>query len=102
MVDAALACSRVLKQPAPVVWLRGFGDSAVDHDVLVWLTDPEAGVGNIRSEILNRIWDLFTENGIAIPFPQRDVHLKTLPRSEARRVGKGCVSPCRSRWSPDH
>lgn len=85
MVDAALACSRVLKQPAPVVWLRGFGDSAVDHDVLVWLTDPEAGVGNIRSEILNRIWDLFKENGIAIPFPQRDVHIKTLPEGLLKR-----------------
>lgn len=79
MIQAALDSKRVLRQPQPSVWLRGFGDSSVDHDILIWITDPESGVGNIRSEILNRIWDLFKENGIEIPFPQRDVHIRTMP-----------------------
>jgi small-conductance mechanosensitive channel len=76
MLDAARAIPRVLADPAPGIWLRGFGDSSVDHDIMVWINDPEEGVGNIRSAILNRVWVLFKENGIEIPFPQRDVWIK--------------------------
>ena len=70
---------RVLKAPSPNVWLREFGESSVDHDILVWIKDPEAGVGNVQSEILNRLWVLFKENGIKIPFPQRDIRIKEWP-----------------------
>jgi small-conductance mechanosensitive channel len=59
----------VLPEPKPSVWLRGFGESSVDHDILVWVNDPEAGVGNVRSDILNRVWRLFAANGIGLPFP---------------------------------
>ncbi len=79
MVEAAKASKRVLASPAPTVWLKGFGDSSVDHDLLVWVADPEAGVGNVRSEILNRLWVAFKQHGIEIPFPQRDLHIKGLP-----------------------
>jgi small-conductance mechanosensitive channel len=79
MIEAAMTPKRVLKMPKPTVWLRAFGESSVDHDILLWIADPEAGVGNIQSEVLNRLWVLFKENGIAIPFPQRDVHVKEWP-----------------------
>jgi len=78
MIEAASASARVLSEPRPTVWLTAFGESSVDHDILVWITDPEAGVGNIRSDILNRLWDLFKEHGIEIPFPQRDLHVRSL------------------------
>ncbi|MEO6092802.1 MAG: mechanosensitive ion channel domain-containing protein [Novosphingobium sp.] len=78
MIEAAGAAARVLATPKPSVWLRGFGDSSVDHDILVWIADPEAGVGNVRSDVLNRVWLLFKANGIEIPFPQRDVHIRTM------------------------
>ena len=80
MIEAAMTPKRVLKTPKPTVWLRAFGESSVDHDILLWIADPEAGVGNIQSEVLNRLWVLFKENGISIPFPQRDVHLKEWPK----------------------
>lgn len=83
MVEAAQAPARALKSPKPTVWLKNFGDSSVDHDILVWIADPEAGVGNIRSEILNRLWVLFKENGIEIPYPQRDLHIRSVSRPEA-------------------
>lgn len=83
MVEAAQAPARALKTPKPTVWLKGFGDSSVDHDIMVWIEDPEAGVGNIRSEILNRLWVLFKENGIEIPFPQRDLHIRSVSAPEA-------------------
>ena len=79
MIEAAMQPKRVLKTPKPTVWLRGFGDSSVDHEILVWIRDPEAGVGNVQSEILNRLWVLFQENNIEIPFPQRDIHVKEWP-----------------------
>ena len=69
----------MLRAPRPNVWLRGFGDSSVDHEILVWISDPAAGVGNVQSEILNRLWVLFKENGIEIPYPQRDLHVKEWP-----------------------
>lgn len=79
MIQAAGEAERVLKSPAPNVWLREFGDSAVVHDILVWISDPEGGVGNVQSEILNRLWVLFKDNDIQIPFPQRDIHVRDWP-----------------------
>ena len=76
MVEAAMQPKRVLKSPKPTVWLTAFGESSVDHEILVWIADPEAGVGSVRSQILNRLWVLFKENRIDIPFPQRDIRLK--------------------------
>jgi small-conductance mechanosensitive channel len=79
MIEAATAATRVLARPAPNVWLRGFGERSVEYDILVWISDPEQGVGNVQSDILNRLWRLFKDNGIEIPFPQRDVHIRSMP-----------------------
>lgn len=87
MIEAATAAARVLPEPRPSVWLKDFGDSSVDHDILVWISDPEQGVGNVRSDILNRIWKSFAEHGVEIPFPQRDVHIRSMPPGKAGVVG---------------
>ncbi|HEX8225826.1 MAG TPA: mechanosensitive ion channel domain-containing protein [Allosphingosinicella sp.] len=79
MVQAASESQRVLQARPPKVWLIAFGESSVDHEILVWIGDPEQGVGSVRSEILNRVWQLFKENGIDIPFPQRDIRIKEWP-----------------------
>jgi small-conductance mechanosensitive channel len=79
MIEAAVEPERVLKAPSPTVWLRAFGESSVDHEILVWIKDPESGVGNVQSQILNRLWVLFKENGIELPFPQRDIRIKEWP-----------------------
>ncbi|WP_448658205.1 mechanosensitive ion channel family protein [Sphingomonas sp. CJ99] len=79
MLQAAKDSPRVLNSPSPNVWLTAFGESSVDHEILCWISDPESGVGNVRSDVLNRLWVLFKDNGIEIPFPQRDVWVKGLP-----------------------
>ena len=79
MIEAAKKPSRVLNSPEPSVWLRAFGESAIEHDILVWIADPEAGVGNVQSEILNAVWKSFQEHGVEVPFPQRDIHIKDWP-----------------------
>lgn len=76
MLEAAKGSSRVLSEPAPSVWMKEFGDNSVNYIVHCWITDPEMGVGNVRSDVLNRLWVLFRENGVEIPFPQRDIHLR--------------------------
>jgi small-conductance mechanosensitive channel len=83
MIEAAKAPARVLKTPEPSVWLRGFGESTVDHEILVWISDPQAGVGGVQSEILNRVWELFKEYGVELPNPQRDIHIKDWPSPPA-------------------
>jgi small-conductance mechanosensitive channel len=79
MVKAAGEADRVLKNRPPSIWLTAFGESGVEHEILVWIGDPEAGIGSVRSEILNRVWNLFGENGIEIPNPQRDIHIRDWP-----------------------
>ena len=76
MIEAAKACKRVLNTPPPTVWLSGFGESSVDFIIHCWILDPEDGVGNVRSQVLKKLWSLFQENGIEIPFAQRDINLR--------------------------
>jgi small-conductance mechanosensitive channel len=75
MLRAAAESPRVLKSPKPNVWLTSFGDYAVEHEILAWISDPEGGIGNVRSDVLNRLWILFKEHGIVIPVPRREVIL---------------------------
>jgi small-conductance mechanosensitive channel len=79
MVQAATESKRVLSVPAPSIWLRGFGASSVDHEILAWVGDPEAGIGSVQSEVLNRVWELFKLHGINLPYAQHDVHIKEWP-----------------------
>ncbi len=78
-IDLAMQCMndipRVLKSPKPACLLKGFGDSSINLELRFWIRDAENGVSNISSEVLLKILDSYTENGIAFPFPQRDVHL---------------------------
>jgi small-conductance mechanosensitive channel len=76
-VEAALKTPRVQESPKPVCNLTGFGDNSVDFDLRFWIIDPPNGIANVRSEIYLKIWDKFAEEGIEIPFPQRDLHLKS-------------------------
>ncbi|WP_328598003.1 mechanosensitive ion channel family protein [Croceibacterium salegens] len=76
MLEAAAASKRVLKKPEPSVWLKEYGESSVNFIIHCWIVDPEEGVGNVRSEVLMKLWDLFQENDIEIPFPQRDINLR--------------------------
>lgn len=76
MLKAAAGCKRVLENPKPSVWMNEYGDSSVNFTIHCWITDPEDGVGNIKSDVLNRLWNLFEENNVEIPFPQRDINLR--------------------------
>lgn len=83
MLRAAQQSARVLTTPTPNVWLLAFGENGVEHEILAWISDPEQGVGNVRSDVLNRLWLLFQEHGIRIPLPQREVRVHGPAASDA-------------------
>ena len=74
-IDAAGSVNRVLADKAPVCHIVGFGDSSVDYILRFWIKDPTGGLTNIRGNVYLALWDTFQENGISIPFPQREVKL---------------------------
>ena len=84
-VAAADETPRILKVPKPTCLIMGFGDSSVDLQVRFWISDSEGGVSNVTSKLYLAIWKRFRAKGIEIPFPQRDIHIK----SGGELMGKG-------------
>ena len=82
-MQAAKDSNRVLETPAPSIWLNKFGTDAIEFEILVWIQDPEEGLGNLRSDVLKCVWRLFNENGVQVPFPQRDLNLRDTPELRA-------------------
>jgi small-conductance mechanosensitive channel len=76
MLEAAKGATRVLTTPPPVIWLEKYGESSLDFMIHCWINDPEEGIGNVRSDVLKRLWALFQANGIEVPFAQRDIALR--------------------------
>ena len=74
-IEAAHSVDRVLTSRAAVCHIVGFGDSSVDYVLRFWISDPTGGLTNIRGNVFLALWDAFAENGISIPFPQREVKL---------------------------
>lgn len=86
MLEVANATARVLVDPKPSCLLSGFGESAVNLELRVWINDPQNGLGRVKSDLNWGIWKVFKENGIEIPFPQREVHLKTGYRGKGKKI----------------
>jgi small-conductance mechanosensitive channel len=78
-LEAAGDTKRVLQDPQPGFRLMGFGDNAINVELRVWINDPQHGVHSVKSDLLWGLWRRFRDHGIEIPFPQRDVHLKSIP-----------------------
>jgi len=78
-IDATGRVDRVLSTPKAVCHVTGFGDSSVNLVLRFWIDDPAQGVTNIKGEVYLALWESFREHGVELPFPQREVHLKTQP-----------------------
>jgi small-conductance mechanosensitive channel len=83
MIEAATAQQRVLADPPPRVFLTQFADSSVNLELGFWIADPDAGKGNIVSDINFAIWRAFKAHGVQIPFPQREVRILNAPVTAA-------------------
>jgi len=87
MREAAEVPKRVLVSPSPNVLIMAFGESAIELELRFWIADAQNGVHNVKSEVLYGIWQLFRREGIRIPYPKRDLYLRSSPaRSETNRA----------------
>ena len=76
MAELAAKEPRVLKGAlAPVVNVLQFANNRIDLELAVWINDPEKGQGNLKTALNIAIWKAFRDNGIRIPFPQREVRI---------------------------
>ncbi|MBT9598709.1 MAG: mechanosensitive ion channel [Vitreoscilla sp.] len=73
LVQSVQGVERVLSDPAPAVQLSGFATDGLELTVQFWITDPENGSGNARSEVNLAILRCLNAQGVEIPYPQRVV-----------------------------
>lgn len=76
--QVALDHPEVVRQPAPRVRMRAFGSSSLDFELLAWIDRPVLR-GRIRHDLLKGVYYAFIQHGIEIPFPQTDIHVRTMP-----------------------
>ncbi len=74
LVDVAKANPLVMVNPTPRARLRTFNDSSIDFELLVWAKQPQER-GKLTHEISKQIYRCFNENGVNIPYPQREIHV---------------------------
>jgi small-conductance mechanosensitive channel len=73
LLTACEGQARVLRDPAPVSRLMHFSDSGIELELRFWISDPQEGVNNVRSEVNRAIWRLFKAHKITIPMAQREI-----------------------------
>ena len=74
LLEAMAAEPEVLKDPEPCVFFSDFGDSALAFKLMGWMRDPWERMA-VLSRVRVTIDAKFREHGVAIPFPQRDLHV---------------------------
>lgn len=72
----------VCKMPEPRVRFRRFGDSSLEFDLLCWINQP-VDRGRISHELNCAVYKAFQRESILIPFPQRDLHVRSMPPQDA-------------------
>jgi small-conductance mechanosensitive channel len=80
LLQAAEGQSRILREPPPVSRMMGFNEYGFDLELRFWISDPQEGVNNVRSDVNRSIWRLFKEHGVTIPIAQREVVLQMRDR----------------------
>ncbi len=76
LLDVVREHLETLSDPEPQVFFMEFGDSALNFEVRCWVATPEQRF-RVKSEMNYRIYKILNENDIEIPFPQRDLHLRS-------------------------
>lgn len=76
LLEVAEELPNVLEEPKPYVYFKEFGDSSLDFELRIWIPSPQYRI-NVASEARFKIKEKFKESEIQIPFPQRDVWLKS-------------------------
>jgi small-conductance mechanosensitive channel/CRP-like cAMP-binding protein len=77
LVAAALSVPKVQRDPAPRVFTRKYNDFSIDYDLVFFIDDlPRKEI--IESDVMSRIWYHLSREGLTIPFPIRDINMRTV------------------------
>lgn len=76
LLEVAQTSAKVLSSPAPQVFFKGFGNNSLDLELLIWTGEPSKHIA-LKSELYFAIEAKFRQFEIQVPFPQRDLHLRT-------------------------
>ncbi len=76
LIEVLMQHELVLKNPAPMVWVTKFNDSAIDFAIKYWVPHFNFG-SDVRNDLIIAIDVAFKANGIEIPFPQQNLHIRS-------------------------
>ncbi len=77
--------AHILKIPKPLAFLIEFADFSINYELTFYLDDPTIGK-TIKSDLSRQLWHKFAENGIEIPFPQQDIHIRSSVIFEPKKL----------------
>jgi small-conductance mechanosensitive channel len=86
LIEATHNHPRILQEPLPVARLMSFGEYGFELELRFWITDPQEGMNNVRSDVNRAIWRLFKESGVTIPVPRHEVMLKSERESSSSLI----------------
>ncbi|MEP6823064.1 MAG: mechanosensitive ion channel protein MscS, partial [Chthoniobacterales bacterium] len=92
LIAAGRETEHTLEDPAPSVFLERFGDSSIDFELVVWSSEMSNRPRRYKSDLYFAIARKLKEAGIEIPFPQRDIHI----RSGVLPITRGAREPEKS------
>ena len=81
----ALQTTGIVSSPEPVVLFLGFGASALNFGIRAWTYDYDNSA-SIRSDLVTRIYNALNEAGIEMPFPQQDIHLRSVSEEAVEKL----------------
>ena len=101
--EAAARNELVLTKPEPIAYFKGFGESSLDFELHFWVMQ-ENNAMQITSEVAMAAMQMLEDAGIEIPFPQRDLHLRSLDSAAAGALTSGAsgrlLSPVDAPYEP--
>ena len=80
-IEKQLVRDQIMTHPEPKVFMENFGDNSVDFRILFWVESMDFWL-ETKADVMMGIFEAFHENGIEIPFPQRDLYLKSVPSNK--------------------
>ncbi len=92
--------NEMMTNPVPVILLNEFGNSAVNFRVLFWARDLN-DAAKLRSDVMSAIYKNFSENGIEIPFPQTDLHIRSVDANAAVLLGDPRTDEGQGKTTPE-
>ncbi len=92
LMAVATESNQVLDDPRPKVYFLNFGESSLDFELRVWISDFDNRFV-VQSALISEIDQRFRVEGVEIPFPQRDLHLRSVDGKAADRLKGGPSAP---------